>query len=205
MSKFKNTEKSELLRTEGNKFYSLRKFHCALLRYNESLCYAKSKNQNVGLAYANRSAVYFETKLFDRCLKNIELAKQNHYPKDNFEILRERKEKCEDLIKQQILSSPWDFFKLSYPPNKQLPFIVDCLEVKIDKQYGRFITTNRSLKVGDIIAIEKPFFSILLPESNFLGIPESNVFQRCSNCLKANDLDLIPCATCCKGILLNIL
>ena len=202
MSKFKRNDKSEILRNEGNGFYGLRQFHSALIKYNESLCWAESGSVNLGLAYANKSAVYFEMSLYERCLKNIELAKVNQYPKNNFATLIKREEKCEELIKQQIkkLSTPWDFFKLSYPRNKKIPFIVECLEVQHSDQFGRYITANQPLKVGDIIAIEKPHFGILLSESNFLGIHESNVFQRCSNCLKENDLDLVPCASCCKGI-----
>lgn len=201
MSELKANEKSDQLRNEGNKFYGLRKFHSALLRYNESLCYAKPGSENAGLAYANRSAVYFEMTLYERCLSNIELAKQNHYPEKSFEILKKRQEKCDELMKQQTKKPPclWDLFKLSHPPNKKIPFIVDCLEVKCSEQFGRYITTNRALKVGDIIAIERPYFSILLSESNFVGIAESNVFQRCTNCLKQNYLDLVPCPSCCKG------
>lgn len=204
MKIFKSNEKSELLRTEGNEFYSLRKFHSALLRYNEALCFAEAGSVNVGLAYANRSAAYFEMRLYEKSLKNIDLAKTNCYPKENFDVLEKREQRCDELMKQtKKPSSPWEFFKLSYPPNDKVPFIADCLEVKCSEQFGRYITTNRHLKVGDIIAIEKPYFSILLPESNFRGISESNVFQRCSNCLKENDLDLVPCTSCCKGAYTN--
>lgn len=198
----KMNKKSEVLRNDGNELYRVRKFHSALLKYNESLCLAEPGSENIGLAYANRSAIYYEMKLYERCLNNIELAKINHYPAVNIEVLQRRKEKCLEQLKQHTEkhSNIWDFFKLSYPPNEKLPFIINCLEVKCSQKFGRYITTNQPLKVGDIISIEKPYFSILLSESKFLGISESNILQRCSNCLKVNDLDLIPCASCCKGI-----
>lgn len=202
MTTVKSTEKSNSLRIEGNKFYSERNFHAALLKYNESLCHAKPASENVGLGYANRSAVYFEMKLYEICIKNIDLARRHQYPEKNFEILLKREEKCKECIRDQKPFKPPDsknFFKLSYEAHKKLPFIVNCLEVKCNEKYGRHIITNQSLKVGDIIAIEKPFCAVLLSESKFIEIPESNIYQQCSNCLKDNALDLIPCSTCCKG------
>lgn len=200
MYSVKSNIKSESLRGDGNKFYSQRNFHDALLKYNESLCFAELESENLGLAYANRSAVYFEMKFYERCLKNIELAKQNRYPEKNLEILLKREKKCNESINQsEKLTDPWNFFKLSYPPSKKLPFIANCLEVDCNEQFGRFIVTNRQLNVGDVVAIEKPFCSVLLAESPFVEIPTSNILQNCTNCLKANYLDLIPCESCCKG------
>lgn len=198
----KSNEKSEVLRTEGNKFYSQRRFFNSMIKYNESLCFADPKSENMGLAYANRSAVYLEMKLFEKCLRNIELARKHNYPEKNFEILNKRELKCKDLTKseKENLCNPWSFFKLSYQANKKLPFIVDCLELKRDEKFGRYVVTNKPLKVGDIISIEKPFCSVLLSESKLHEIPESNIYQRCSNCLRENSLDLIPCGVCCKGM-----
>ena len=195
----KSNENSDQLRTEGNKFYGERKFFQALLKYNESLCYAKQRTENLGLAYANRSAVYFEVKLYSHCLQNIELARKNFSPEKNHEILSKREEKCKELERSQTTKNPWNFFKLSYPANKKVPFVVDCLEIKSNEKYGRYIIAKNDLKVGDIVSIEKPFCGVLLSESNTLQIPVANIYQRCANCLKENALDLIPCTTCCKG------
>lgn len=198
----KSNIKSAALRSEGNKYYSDRNFFNALVKYNESLCYAEVESENMGLAFANRSAIYFELKLLEKCLANIELARANHYPNDNLVILEKREAKCNDFIRNQKEKKsldPFGFFKLSYPPHKNLPFIADCLEVKINEKYGRHVITNRDLKVGDIVAVEKPFCSILLAKSTLFEISESNIYQRCLSCLKENSLDLIPCSTCCKG------
>jgi SET and MYND domain-containing protein 4 len=201
MSSKKCNVKSEQLRIDGNKFYTQRSFFEALLKYNESLCYAETGSENLGFAFANRSAVFLEMKLYDKCLNNIELAKQNNYPEKSFEILNKREEKCKEMMKNEKSSATWNFFKLSHPPHKNIPFIADCLEVKISEKYGRHVITNRQLKVGEIIAIERPFCSILLSESKFVQVPERNIYQRCSNCLAENALDLIPCSTCCRGLL----
>lgn len=194
MNTGKSNEHSDVLRAEGNAFYAQKKFFDALVKYNESLCCAEEKSANLGLAYANRSAVYFEVKLYAKCLNNIATARQNFYPESNFEILKSREEKCVELLKQQKddrkSSEAQNFFKLSYPSNKKVPFIADCLELKTDKKYGRHVITNRSLKVGDVIAIEDPFCKI---------IHYKFVQQRCAGCFKDNQLDLIPCSKCRKG------
>lgn len=198
MSELKSNEKAVACRADGNKLYSDRCFHKALLKYNESLCFAEVGSENVGHAFANRSAVYLEMKLFERCRANIELAKQFNYPETSLETLNKRDEKCRVLMKSETKACE-KLFVLSHPANKKFPFVVDCLEVREDEKYGRYVVTNKSLRVGDIIAIEKPFVSVLLSESNFADIPKSNIFQRCTNCLADNALDLIPCSFCCQG------
>lgn len=155
----KCNDKSERLRKEGNKLYSQREFFNALCKYNESLCFASPKSELLGLAYANRSAVYFEMKLYDKCVRSIELAKHHQYPEHNISILNERENKCKSQMKDQKnkLFDVWNFFKLSYPSNEKLPFFANCLEVKTNQKYGRHVITNQTLKVGDVINIEKPF------------------------------------------------
>lgn len=199
MCEIKCNKWSDTLRVEGNKMYNERRFHNAMLKYNESLCFAEVGSENVGLAYANRSAVYFEMKLYDKCLKNVTMAKLNGYPGKNFEILEKREEKCRELMGKRKEILPFEVFKLSHPPNKKLPFIIDCLELKSSPKFGRYIITSQPLKVGDIVSMEEAYYSVLSADSEFAEIPQSNIFQRCSNCLKDNSLDLIPCETCCKG------
>lgn len=200
MCEHKSDKISAEFRGAGNAFYSQRKFFDALIKYNESLCWAESGSENAGLAFANRSAVYFEMKLYEKCLNNIELAKANQYPKENFEILNKREAKCREPRNDiEIKSTPWDFFKLSYPPKKEIPFIANCLEMKNNAKFGRHIVTNRPLKVGDVVSIETPYCSVLLSESEFVEVPPSNIYQRCSNCFKAAALDLLPCPSCSQG------
>lgn len=200
LSNMKCDTKSESLRADGNKFYSERKFFDAILKYNESLCHASQSSENLGLAFANRSAVYFEMKLFDKSLKNIEAARTHNYPMKNFDVLKRREEKCHELMKQKMkLDDPWSIFKLSYKPNKKLPLAVDCLELRVDGKYGKHIVTSKSLSVGDVLAVENPFCSVLLSESRFIEVDKSNKFQRCAFCLKDNQLDLLPCGACCEG------
>lgn len=183
MESLSGDQLADIYRNEGNQDYLRKKFFKALSSYNKSLCHAESK-QTFGLAYANRSAVYLETKRIKECLENIKLARDHGYP--NLKKLSEREAKCKELIAEN-LTDPYEeareFFKLSYPPNKKVPYIANCLEVKENEKFGRYIVTNRDLKPGDIVAIEEPFLKYLKRDFTFV---------RCTYCLKANNLNLIP-------------
>jgi tetratricopeptide (TPR) repeat protein len=201
LDRFKSNKIADVLRAEGNKLYSERNFFDALVKYNESLCHSSPNSEAMGLAYANRSAVYFEMKMFEKCLKNIEMAKSFGYPQNKLKILENRIEKCGEGIKDGNElkcdeNEAEEFLKLSYKANDRLPFVVKCLEMRKSKNFGRFIVTNEDLKVGDILAIEKPHFKILKSDSRYESCQEMNKYQRCAVCLKDNLMDLIPCLGC---------
>lgn len=195
----KSNKIAEILRNEGNLFYKDKNFHDALIKYNESLCFSEIDNENLGLAFANRSAICLELKKFEKCLKNIKLARQHNYPKSSQEVLDTREKKCLELNKRSKGNDGKKLFRLSYKPNKSIPYIIDGLEMRTNDKYGRHIVTNKDLHVGDIVAIEKPFCSILLTKSNFVDVDQNNKFLRCAYCLKSNRYELMPCRGCTSG------
>lgn len=79
------------------------------------------------------------------------------------------------------------FFKLSYPPSRDNPAIIECLKLCQNEQYGRHVVTTQKLKSGDVVAIEKPFYKSLDKRSE----P-----SRCANCLDSSSLELITCSSC---------
>lgn len=183
----KDNVAADKYRNEGNAFFRQSKFYEALISYNKSLCHAAPKSDQLGLAYANRSAVYLKLKQFDKSLNNIQLARYNRYP--NEAKLQEREKKCMEQLKirqpKSTKNDPWTHFKLSYPANKKIPFIVECLEVRKNEKYGRYIVTNRNLNPGDVIAIEEPIFK---------AHNTSALYSNCVCCFKSNMLNLIPCS-----------
>lgn len=206
MNQSKSDARAERLRTEANRLYVQKKFYDALLKYNESLCSAEPESENLGLAYANRAAVYFEMKLYDKCLSDIEMAKQSHYPERNADVLKRRETKCLELQRKQDTrsSDAWSYFKLTHPPHEKLRSVAGCLELKVDEKYGRHIVTNRPLRVGDVVAIDEPTFKVVKADSRYSTCFESNTFQRCGNCLNENHLSLIPCSSCSKTMFCSI-
>lgn len=133
-------------RLEGNELHLKRKLFEALESYNNSLCVAELDSVDIPLAFGMRSAVYLEAKQYRLCLENIQLARDNGYPADKVDILNYVEEKCKKLIQGHEPNpddDPWNFFKLSYPANEKLPFIVNCIEVRKTKKFGRFVITNQ--------------------------------------------------------------
>lgn len=130
-------------------------------------------------------------KKYDECLLNIEWARENNYPKNKMKVLDEREEKCK-IMKEKVnpedekKNNPWNYFKLSHPPNPKIPFIVECLTMTKTGTFGRGIYALRDLKPGDIIAIETPTINILYQS-------DDGRYKFCCVCLKACLLNLVPC------------
>lgn len=204
-SSTKSNSVSNKCRSNGNELYIKKKFFDAILKYNESLCYAETQSENMGLSYANRSAVYFEMKLFNKALNNIQLARVHNYPEKNMQNLNKREAKCYEMIKTtKEPVTDLSFFKLSYEPNENCSSIAKCLEIRENDKYGRHIITKRPLSVGEIIAIEDPIYKVIKSDERYSTCYANNVYQRCSNCLSENLLDLIPCTFCTKTMFCSL-
>lgn len=174
---------ADKFRIEGTKEFCSGKHFNALILNNLSLSNAETDDRKAS-AFANRSAVYFELKLYQKCLENIQLAQQHGYPVAKMKQLERREEKCRKAIETpQKGGNPSDYFQLSQPANVKIPFIINCLQSKSDSIFGRGIFTNRELKAGDIIAIEEPFVKFMKQDAKY---------NRCALCLKSNMLSLLP-------------
>ncbi|KAG5671070.1 hypothetical protein PVAND_001284 [Polypedilum vanderplanki] len=179
-------------RDEGNKHYSKLEFFDALECYNKSLCFCENNSENLAIAYANRSAVYCEMKLYSRALSNIEEALKHNYPQKSIDKLKKREELCKNMLKERMQEPSnvpigIDHLKLSHESNPKIPFIADCLKLKCDENYGRYVITELDLSAGEIVAIESPFSKIVL---------SGNKYRYCATCLSDNFFDLIPCDEC---------
>lgn len=182
----KSNEQAAKYRAEGNDYLSEAKFFDALVAYNKSLCCAEPGSLEIAMVFERRSEAFLQIKQYQKCLGNIQAAKEHGYPEDMMLTLNEREDKCKRLLEENQLDpadDPWSIFKLSHPVNEKIPFIADCLELRENETFGRFIVTTKDLKPGDVIAVEQSHF-------NFIG--NNAIFTKCFNCLKSNMLDLIP-------------
>lgn len=137
------------LRIEGDLLVKDGKLFEALEFYNKSLCAAQLNSQDISLAYECRSVVYLEAKEYQLCLSNIELARKN-CDINRLEILQTLEDKCRKSMEKhpkRVDDDVWNFFKLSYESNKRNPFIVDCVKLQNNTEYGRFIITTQGYLV----------------------------------------------------------
>ncbi|XP_053684612.1 uncharacterized protein LOC128734435 [Sabethes cyaneus] len=173
----KDTILAGKLRQKANVCYR-KQSDSVLQMYNESICHAAEGSEELAMGYANRSAVYFNRKLYYHCLHNIELAKASGYPADKMEKLLEREKKCLMQIEQL------------HPEPEEAPLIKDSvssLRVADIPGCGQGLVAENNFTVGDVILREHPV--LIIPE------PEA-VYTRCANCGDENELDLLPCKHC---------
>lgn len=192
-NKPKDNKRSEIFRLLGNKLFFLQKWFDALEYYNKSICFATKDSTELSIGYANRSAVYFELKEYTLCLENISFAKAaSGFPDRLMNKLNQRELDCLSLM-ENATGNPDNCQlgkeepKLSRKAHPQVPFIIDCLEMKTNLKEGRHIITNEDLKPGEIVAIEDAFVC---------GPDEGLNYRRCTYCTKENMLSLMPCDEC---------
>lgn len=182
--------------TDAEKHQANGEYIQALTSWNNVLSQNVARNLRAHV-YNKRSLIYRETQLYKQCLNNIALAEYCGCTED----LSERKAFCERAIdkhgKNVGIPMPKKFLKLSYTVNPKLPFMVDCLKLETNSQHKYNIITERDLFVGDVIAIEDPFFTVSFAVK---GMKASGSGQRCYHCNKDNFLNLMQCSTCDKGM-----
>jgi len=188
----KSNSVSEQLRQQGNKLYKQTEYREALKLYNKALCYVeKIDSKEAAFIFGNRSAVYSSLELPEKCIENIEMARNAGYPADKAEVLETRLEKCKGMLtkKQQhpVKDSARNFFNLSYPAHEKTPFVSSCIEMRVTKKYGRGLYATRDLKAGDVITNDN---------SNLKILGKNGVHTRCTNCVEMNSMSLIPCPSC---------
>ena len=98
---WKDYEKAEYFRQEGNRYYVTGVTGKALELYNDSIRHYPLPSGNesnfeegLSLAYANRSAVFFSLKEYSKCVADIELALQYKYPARLAYKVLKRKAEC---------------------------------------------------------------------------------------------------------------
>jgi tetratricopeptide (TPR) repeat protein len=114
----KDRTESQRLRNLGNQVYQKNKLHEALDSYNQSICLAphppppnaflmhpveshdEETHEELALGYANRSAVLFQLKEYELCIRDITRAFDNSYPNNLMYKLFERKARCLKALKE---------------------------------------------------------------------------------------------------------
>ena len=203
----KSKELSDKYRNIGNNFYKKKEFINSFENYLLALKHAPAKSDQLLLAYSNRSALFYELKLYRECLNDLNQMKflnSNKYPENLEEKLTNRENNC--LSSLSVLNDD-DLNKvendiLTTPHHSKYIHMSENLDVKYEKQRGRYCVAKKheSLKeinAGEILFHEKPYCSILLPEyQNFY----------CENCYKEiyeknfKYLNIEYCDTCINVI-----
>lgn len=201
-SVFENTMRkvnafSEHHRKKGNEKFSDGKWNEAIRLYNQSICFAEAGNENLSLAYGNRSACYFQLKMYGNCLTDIELAVNGKCP-DRLKLkLEKRKADCLKLAEFDIAIENQDVqLHLSYEANKNYPCLANILKFHCNDEFGRHIITECDIPAGKTVLIEDNFISFT-KANNYLTEHKAptDELTKCITCNKAT-MNPIPCSRC---------
>lgn len=180
----KNNILSLRLRMEGNQKYSENDFNGAWIKYNESICFAENGSENLAFAYANRSICFFKLQLYDRCMLDIQLAKDANYPGHSMAKLESRYRECINRLQssvQQTLIKP----ALSFEADHKLPSMASVLQIETNEMYGRLVKAKCDIEIGQTVLIEEEYIQTV----------DCDVNNFCTNC--GNKLmNFIPCKNC---------
>lgn len=130
-----------------NNFYHGSFLHEMITNTNTKLMFAATKSEKASFCTV-RSHFLFTMKAFELRGENRKLACEAGYPtlKDGYldiDLSQFGLAPTERMMWEYPKTDPWSIFKLSYPANEDIPFIVNCLELREDKKFGRNIVTNQ--------------------------------------------------------------
>lgn len=176
---------------DAKRFFDEGKFEDSLAIYNQCLRFADRFSELLTCAYTGRAMIFKVLNRPQKCLENIKLAIDAADSQEKANELKYFRDKCKESF-TEISSDDdvGDFFKVSATPHPNIPFIDDSLEVQENKTFVRFIAAKRDLRLGEIVAVEEPFYKVLDVSQRHL---------RCAVCLKQNMLSLLPCDNCKFG------
>ena len=162
----KNTQTSAQFRDRGNDSFKKNSIEDALLNYNLAIMFAPANSEELGLAYANRAAVLMKLEDFQGSLADVDLAVRNNYPSGSIQKLKERRSKCERMLKKKEAENDPEeknevqsdranrrkfcegiLFKVK-KPNPSMPAAEDFVHVKYDEVKGRHLVVTRDIPAG---------------------------------------------------------
>merc|ERR1719221_277265 len=261
----KDRSESQKLRNLGNQVYQKNRLPEALEYYSQSICLAPHplppntylnhpqeqedtfSYEELALGYANRSAVLFQMKEYQLCIRDITRAFNYSYPNNLMYKLFERKSRCQRALKdfaralesmkeaemwmkystlsetksasfKKDISKQIEFLAekvnsmtmeeienmknfgpqvsgcLAKPPptmsepNPCLPCARTDVKIKYHPDKGRYLVAENDISPGEMLLVEKPYSSILLPEY---------YSSHCQTCYQ-RVLAAMPCWCCSK-------
>ncbi|XP_055694884.1 SET and MYND domain-containing protein 4-like [Lutzomyia longipalpis] len=182
----KSDMKAMIIRQEGNKFFKNAKYVEAVVAYNRSACYAVS-NEYISIAIGNRSAAFFEMKMYQECIESIRLAREFGYPERLKGKLIVREASCNEELRKRPKIREIFVPEIMVPVKEEIPFVARSLVLRENMGFGRHVVTEEDIPAGTFIAIEEPYCKTLIDKDRY---------KRCATCFELVPDILIPCEKC---------
>lgn len=191
----KNNQEAKAFREDGKKLFQLKKYGKAFKKFEYSLIFSENNSEELGIAYANRSACFFYLNMFEECMIDLDLARKSYYPKHLMHKLDVRESKCREMIKKQENTSRKFAIRepiLSFDEHKTYNGVADCLEIHDNQEFGGHVSTKSDLKIGQTILFERPY-SMVGTNNTLRG------YGPCLYCFRQLR-NTIPCDTCTAAL-----
>lgn len=127
-------------------------------------------------------------KMFENCLKDIELAEKFGYPKELMPKLDKRKAECVKYFVSGESHKKLDV-KLDFEADEKFPSFANVLRMERDEHGNYSTVAKEDIDIGKVVIVEKAFVSCLNDGSE----------TRCCNCLKIKT-NLTPCNKCTNAM-----
>lgn len=180
-------------RNRGNKSFSKKQDLEALCFYTNALSHADT-TKLLSLAYANRSAVLYSLKKYEKCLVDIERAFDAGYDDDLRPKLEKRKELCIEALKNvRVFDGDFNeeearqkMFEMSDKRMDGVPCASASLQISYSPTMGRCVLAAEDILPGQVLAVENPYLT---------SLGKDQLKTRCYYCCTLNDT-MIPCPEC---------
>lgn len=187
----KSNKLSNHYRKKGLEQFNASNWLEAIEFFNQALCFAEKNTQDMGSLYANRSACFFHLELYDKCIVDIKLAKENQCPKIHLPKLNKWEVFCRKMLlipaNKQGESTGFQA-KLSFDSNERYPGMANILQIDRKISSERRVITKHNIGVGETILIENGFVWTT-----------NETYRRCSVCLQTTS-NLVPCDDCTSNL-----
>lgn len=156
----------------------------ALSFFSRSLCFAET-NEQMSHGFANRAICFYEMKMFNECLVDMDLAKEYKYA--NLDELEKRQIDCVHFL--EIGNQTESFVpQLSFEQHEHFPGLANILQISRNKEDGLHVRATVDIEAGKTVLVERAFTALSIGNE-----------QRCSKCF-ATYTNLVPCKQCTRAL-----
>lgn len=202
----KNDKTATEFRNSGNEQFRLNRWPAAMQLYNKCLRFALIGSENIAFAYANRSMCFLQLRMYNECLADIKLAKEDNYPERLLPKLDRREAEC--LNRLYLIGNRRPRPVLSFDPDENFPCLANVLEIRSNHEIGKHIVAECDLEVGQVVTMEESFVMDATHffktscktchqfDTNFIACPNCADVMFCNeNCMEANRNHRIACGS----------
>lgn len=201
----KDNRRSIEWRKKGHEFFRQENWLEAMSCYNHSLCSAVVGSENVALAYLNRSVCFFNMRLYNEALADIELTKTANLPDRLIPRMEQVKNKSMKLMLMVEYTEVFEA-KLDYDADKNFPCMANVVEIKYNEEFGRHLVAKCNIPAGRTVLVEKDFprigvdklvcYTCSREKGNYIACPNCPNVLFCSlDCMNGNQTHKWECGS----------